>query len=425
MDLNLEAENTFLGCILKDNTLIKETSLQEKHLSDGANKILFKAFRAIESESEPIDTVSVLTNLGKARFESVGGKTTIANLINSVASLEPFKTYEKYILENWKIAEAQKITGMKIHSLEDLNKVKDKLSNLEIENNDKDYDHQKSLQEMYRQIENQGEGLSGHDTGFTDLNNMLDGFQNKDLIISAARPSVGKTAKMLNHSERHCAKGGITAIFSLEMGEQQLNKRLISTIGRIDGHKMRNPKQYFNDDDWSKFHVALGLLGNMNIHIYDQAGQTVSYIRSKVKALRRQYPDVPMLIQIDYLQLIRPDGVFFSKNEEVGEITRSLKELAKEADAPVYLLSQLSRGVEQRQDKRPMMADLRDSGSIEQDADVIEFLYRDDYYNADSSKKNIIEVIIAKQRNGSVGTVELAYRKEYNLFLDLDKRSGS
>src|SRR5699024_10081236 len=146
---------------------------------------------------------------------------------------------------------------------------------------------------------------SGHDTGYKDLNNYLDGFQNKDLIISAARPSVGKTAKMLNHAIAHCENGGITVIFSLEMDEESLNKRLLSTIGRIVGFKMKNPKQYFDDKDWKKFHNALGELSNMNIHIFDQAGQTVANIRSQVKRLRKKYPDIPMLVQIDYLQLIR------------------------------------------------------------------------------------------------------------------------
>ena len=176
---------------------------------------------------------------------------------------------------------------------------------------------------------------------------------------------------------------------------------------------LRKSFDFINLGEWDN------LLSNMNMKIYDKSGQTVQYIRSKVKKLQRQYPDKPILIMIDYLQLIRTTGRYESRNVEVGEITRSLKELARDTQSPVYLLSQLSRGVETRQDKRPTMADIRDSGSVEQDADVIEFLYRDDYYDSDTEKQNIIEVIIAKQRNGSVGTVELAFLKEYNKFLDL------
>lgn len=232
-----------------------------------------------------------------------------------------------------------------------------------------------------------------------------------------------KTAKMLSHALTHCQNGGMTVIFSLEMGQEQLNKRLLASIGRLNLHKMRNPKQYFNQKNWDSMTEAIGVLADLNLHIFDKSGQTVQEIRSQVKKLKRKYPDVPMLIQIDYLQLIRTSQRFESKNIEVGEITRSLKELAKETNSPVYLLSQLNRGVESRQDKRPMMSDIRDSGSIEQDADVIEFLYREDYYNPETDKQNIIEVIIAKQRNGAVGTVELYYQKEFNLFHGLEKRN--
>ena len=274
--------------------------------------------------------------------------------------------------------------------------------------------------ELYQKISDQELGLSGFDTGFRDLNSYLDGFQNKELIISAARPSVGKTAKMLSHAITHCANGGMTAIFSLEMDKESLLKRMISSIGKINGFKMKNPKNYFNNEDWEKFTKAIGILSKMHIHIYDQAGQTVPSIRSRVNHLRRKYPDVPLLVQIDYLQLIRPTGKRETRTIEIGEMTRSLKEMAKDADLPVYLVSQLSRGVESRQDKRPRMSDIRDSGSVEQDADVIEFLYRDDYYDRDASNQNIVDVIIAKHRNGPVGTVKLAYVKEYNLFMDME-----
>ncbi|MBP1950261.1 replicative DNA helicase [Virgibacillus litoralis] len=424
MDTNQEAEYALLGCILTKGDLIKELTLEAKHFSP-TNQILFKTFREIEQKNEPIDIATVVMNLGSANLSKIGGKSYLSKLMNSVASLEPFKTYEKYIIDAWKIREARKIQEKEIHSIDGLSKVMNEYSELELENNDNDYNHSESLQKLYQKIEKQEPGLSGIDTGFKDLNSMLDGFQKEDLIISAARPSVGKTAKMLNHAAAHCKNGGITAIFSLEMGEELLNKRMISAIGRIDGYKMKNPKQYFDSHDWSNFTYAMGELDNMNIHIFDKSGQTIPDIRSKVKKLKRQYPDVPMLVQIDYLQLIRSPIRSENKNIEVSEITRSLKEMAKDLGVPVYLLSQLSREVEKRQDKRPIMSDIRDSGSIEQDADVIEFLYRDDYYYADSEKQNIIEVIIAKQRNGPIGTVELAFVKEYNQFLNLDVRHGS
>lgn len=415
--INLEAENTYLGCILKSGELIKESVLQEKHFYDPSNKKIFKTMRQLEEGNEPIDIVSVvLTSKGEV------DKGRLANLVNSVATLETFKTIEKHIIESWKLREAKRIQKIEIGNLSDINKIQEKLSGLEAEDTDDEYSHKEMLVELYQNIEQQKKGLSGYDTGFKDLNKYLDGFQEGDLIISAARPSVGKTAKMINHAIRHCQNGGITIIFSLEMSAESLNRRMLSTIGKIDGHKMRNPKQYFNDSDWTKFTKALGVLEKMNLYIYDKSGQTASYIRSKVRKLRKEYPEKEMLVQIDYLQLMRTDGKYERKDLEVGAITRAMKEMARDEKVPVFLLSQLSRGVTQREDKRPMMSDIRDSGSVEQDADVIEFLHREDYYDAETDKKNIVEVIIAKQRNGPVGTVEMAYIKEYNLFLDLERR---
>lgn len=425
MDINLEAEYGLLGCILKKGDLIKEITIQEKHFHSTYNKILFNTLREIEQKNEPIDIVTVVTTMGQEKLSNIGGKKYLADLMNSVASLEPFKTYEKYIIEAWKLREARNIQSKEITNLDDLTNIMSKLSELELENNDDDYNHKEAIVELYEDIENQPEGLSGLDTGFRDLNNLLNGFQKQDLIISAARPSVGKTAKALNHAMKHGDNGGVVAFFSLEMSKKLLNKRMLSTIGNIDGHKMRNPKQFFDAEDWSKLTSAMGILSNMNLHIYDKSGQTIPYIRSKVSKLRRKYPDKEILVIIDYLQLIVPVKKYESKNVEIGDYTRTLKALAKDFDVPVYLLSQLSRGVESRQDKRPKMSDIRDSGSIEQDADVIEFLYRDDYYDAETEKKNIIEIIVAKHRNGAVGTIELVFQKEYNLFMDLDYKHGS
>lgn len=418
--LTLEAEQSLIGSILTEPSLIKETILQPNHFYDKSNKTIFETLKEIDSKGEHIDVVTLLTTLGN-KANRVGGRQYLSDLLNSVASVEPFKTYEKHILESWKIRQAKKLQEKKINNLDDLNEIMSNLSELQEVGTDNEYNHKQAIIDLYDKIDAQEKGMSGIDTGFEDMNRMLDGFQGGDLIISAARPSMGKTAKMLSHALTHCKNGGITVIFSLEMGQEQLNKRLLAMAGKINLHKMRNPKQYFSGGDWNNFSMAMGIVSNLNLHIFDKSGQTVQEIRSQVKKLKRQYHDVPMLIQIDYLQLIRTSQRFESKNIEVGEITRSLKELARETNSPVYLLSQLNRGVESRQDKRPLMSDIRDSGSIEQDADVIEFLYRDDYYNPDSNKQNILEVIIAKQRNGAVGTVELYYQKEFNLFTGLEK----
>lgn len=420
MSVNFEAEQSILGCILKSGDLIKETTLQDKHFYDPNHKKLFKALRIIESKNDPIDIVAVITTLGQTAITSIGGRKFLAELANSVATTSSFKTYEKYIFESWKLREANEIQKSEIRSLDDLSKVMIDFSELELENSDDDYDHKENLLNLYNKIDNQTPGLSGFDTGYKELNKMLDGFQKEDLIISAARPSVGKTAKALNHASKHCQNGGTVIMFSLEMGLDSLNKRMLSIIGNIDGHKMRNPKHFFNDQDWQNFNSALGQLSDMDLHIYDKSGQTIPYIRSKVSKLRRQKPDADILVIIDYLQLIYPARKYENKNVEVADYTKSLKGLAKDMKVPVYLLAQLSRGVESRQDKRPIMSDLRDSGGIEQDADVIELLYRDDYYDRESESSNTIEVIITKQRNGAVGTVSLGFIKEYNLFLDLE-----
>lgn len=415
--INLEAENMFIGSLLKNGELIKDTSVQPEHIFDSGNRETLRIMRELEKIDEVIDLVSVVVaSKGKA------DKKRLADLMNSVPSLEAFKTTEKHVFESYKLREARRIQEMEIGSLADVEKIKDELAKLETSLDETEYDHNQAIIDLHDEIESQKKGLSGYDTGFRELNDYLDGFQEGDLIISAARPSVGKTAKMLAHAKKHCENKGITVIFSLEMSGSQLNRRMLSAIGKIDGHKMRNPMQYFNGDDWSKYTLALAILSEMKLFIYDKPGQTVSDIRQKVRKLRKQNPDAEILVQIDYLQLMRSDKTYENKNIEVGEITRSLKELAKEERVPVYLLSQLSRGVASRQDKRPMMSDIRDSGSVEQDADVIEFLHRDDYYDAESDNQNIIEVIIAKQRNGAVGTVELAYLKDHNGFYDLEYR---
>ena len=417
--VSLEAEQSLIGSILTDSELIKETKLQPKHFYAKENKLIFGALKELDAKGEHIDVVTLLTTLGN-KASQIGGRKYLSDLLNSVASVEPFKTYEKHILESWKVRQAKKLQEKEIDSLEDLHEITSEFNELQEIGAENEYNHKQAVIDLFEKIESQSKGLSGIDTGFEDLNRMLDGFQGGDLIISAARPSVGKTAKMLSHALAHCLNGGLTAIFSLEMDSESLNKRLLANIGKINLGKLRNPNQYFNADDWNKLTKAVGVLSELNLHIFDKSGQTVQEIRSQVKKLQRQYPNVPMLIQIDYLQLIRTTGRFESKNVEVGEITRSLKELAKETKSPVYLLSQLNRSVESRQDKRPKMSDIRDSGSIEQDADVIEFLYREDYQNEDADDKNTIEVIIAKQRNGAVGTVKLYYQKEYNFFAGLN-----
>ena len=260
--------------------------------------------------------------------------------------------------------------------------------------------------------------VTGIPTGFRDLDKMTAGFQRNDLIIVAARPSVGKTAFALNIAQNVATKTDENvAIFSLEMGADQLVMRMLCAEGNIDAQVLRTGA--LEAEDWRKLTMAMGSLSNAGVFIDDSPGIRVNEIRSKCRRLQQEH-GLGMII-IDYLQLIQGSGrAGENRQQEVSEISRSLKGLARELKVPVIALSQLSRGVEQRQDKRPMMSDLRESGSIEQDADIVSFLYREDYYDKETENQNIIEIIIAKQRNGPTGTVSLAFAKEYNKFVNID-----
>lgn len=277
------------------------------------------------------------------------------------------------------------------------------------------------LMEVFDKVEtlfNQKGSTTGVKSGFVDLDKMTSGFQRSDLIIVAARPSVGKTAFALNIAQNIGVREKETvAIFSLEMGAAQLVQRMICAEANVDAGRLRTG--FLEPEDWEKLTMAIGSLSEANIYIDDSPSVTVADIRAKCRRLKKE-KGLGMIL-IDYLQLIHGRGKGDNRQQEVSEISRTLKQIARELNVPVIALSQLSRGVEQRQDKRPMMSDLRESGSIEQDADIVAFLYRDDYYDKESEKKNIIEIIIAKQRNGPVGTVELAFLKNFNKFVNLDR----
>jgi replicative DNA helicase len=248
---------------------------------------------------------------------------------------------------------------------------------------------------------------------------MTSGFQESDLIIIAARPSMGKTALALNIAQYAAVeKDTSVAIFSLEMAKSQLVQRMLCSEAQVNSHRLRTGQ--LRDTDWRRLSQAAGRLGESDIFIDDTPGITVMEMRAKARRIQAEHG--LDLILIDYLQLMQGSGNTESRQQEVSKISRSLKGLGRELSVPVVSLSQLSRAVEQRNDKHPQLSDLRASGSIEQDADVVAFIYRDEYYNPDTEKKGITEIIVGKQRNGPVGTVELAFQKEYTKFVDLSKR---
>lgn len=269
------------------------------------------------------------------------------------------------------------------------------------------------------QLYNQKMHITGVPTGFIDLDNRTAGFHNSDLILIAARPAMGKSAFALNIATNAATKSNTpVAIFSLEMSKEQMVNRILCSEAMVDSNKIRTGK--LEDEDWSKIAGALGPLSEAPIYIDDTPGISIMEIRAKCRKLKLE-KDLGLVV-IDYLQLVQGSGKRGSSREqEIAEISRSLKILAKEINVPVIALSQLSRAPEQRPDHRPMLSDLRESGSIEQDADIVMFLYRDDYYNEDSEKKNIAEVIIAKHRAGSTGTTELLWLGNYTKFANIDR----
>ncbi|GMB09780.1 primary replicative DNA helicase [Thermolongibacillus altinsuensis] len=432
---NIEAEQAVLGAILLEPSALTTASeiLVPEDFYRSSHQKIFRTMLQLSDRGEPVDLVTVTSELADANsLEEVGGVSYLTELANAVPTAANIEYYAK-IVEEKSILRRLIRTATSIaqegYTREDeveelLSEAERKILEVSQRKNTSGFQNIKDiLVQAYDNIEmlhNRKGEITGIPTGFIELDRMTAGFQRSDFIIVAARPSVGKTAFALNIAQNVATKTGENvAIFSLEMGAQQLVMRMLCAEGNINAQNLRTGK--LTTEDWAKLTMAMGSLSNAGIYIDDTPNIRVSEIRAKCRRLKQEQ-GLGMVL-IDYLQLIQGSGRNReNRQQEVSEISRSLKALARELDVPVIALSQLSRSVEQRQDKRPMMSDLRESGSIEQDADIVAFLYRDDYYDKDSENKNIIEIIIAKQRNGPVGTVQLAFIKEYNKFVNLERR---
>jgi replicative DNA helicase len=434
---NVEAEQAVLGAILLDPDALM-TALEILDADDfyrTTHTKIFQAMVRLSERREPVDIVTLTAELqAQEILEEVGGVAYLTQLSNSVPTAANVDHYAKIVHEKavarrlihvaTQIASTGYQAGSDVSDL--LDEAERKIFSLSQERNTKGFTHIKDvLLDTFERIEklyaNKG-AVTGIPSGYPDLDRMLSGFQKSDLIIVAARPSVGKTAFALNIAQNVAVRARQpVAIFSLEMSKEQLVQRILCAEGNLDANRMRTG--FLEDEDWPKLSMAVGTLSEAPIFIDDTPGITVSEIRSKCRRLQAEH-GLGMIL-IDYLQLIqgRP-GKAENRQQEISEISRTLKGLARELDVPVIALSQLSRSVEQRHDKRPMLSDIRESGSIEQDADVVAFLYREDYYDKDSEKKNIIEIIIAKQRNGPTGTVELVFLKNFNKFVSLEKATS-
>ncbi len=430
---NQEAEQSVLGAIfLEPQSLItaSETLLADDFYQ-AAHRLIFETMLRLSDLGKAIDVVTVTEELSsRNQLDDVGGISYMTELANAVPTAANIAYYSEIVAQKSLLRKLIR-TATKI--VEDSFTREDEVAELlaeaekqimEVANrsNSGDFKHVKDvLVQTYENVEklqNRKGDITGIPTGFRDLDRLTAGFQRGDLIIVAARPSVGKTAFALNVAQ---AVGTQTsenvAIFSLEMGADQLVMRMLCAEGNIDAQVLRTGA--LTTEDWRKLTMAMGSLSHAGIYIDDAAGVRVNEIRAKCRRLKQE-SGLGMIL-IDYLQLIQGSGSSGqNRQQEVSEISRSLKALARELEVPVIALSQLSRGVEQRQDKRPMMSDLRESGSIEQDADIVAFLYREDYYDKETEDANTIEIIVAKQRNGPTDTVKLAFKKEFNKFVSVD-----
>ncbi|WP_409295904.1 replicative DNA helicase [Peribacillus sp. SCS-26] len=422
---NQEAEEALVGSLFLKEELIQDCLIQPQQLFSVKLQRILAAIQAVHKRGQPIDIISVMEEIGPPNLAGIGGIGYLTELAGSVPSAESFSYYQDVVVE---YSRRRQMAGIAQGMIEqaahgDIDKTIaagiGRLRELEGEQaGGVSGSIQGDLVELYHEFERDSGEWSGIPSGYPKLDALTGGFQESDLIIIGARPSVGKTAFALNLAYRASAHD-VCLIFSLEMSKKQLLVRTAGMIAGIDSRKMRNPRRFFEDGDWEKLSRAMGMISKADLQVYDEAGMDVRCIRSAVRKVRRETGgEKRILVVIDYLQLLPGEHRYRQQNRqaEISEISRSLKVMARELNVAVIALSQLSRAVESRQDKRPMLSDLRDSGQIEQDADLIALLYRDDYYhNTDEDSK--MEVIIAKQRNGPVGTVKLGFEKEVGRFV--------
>ncbi len=432
---DVEAEQAVIGSMLTDKEAVASSIevLKEEDFYREDNRIIYSAMLNLYNRAEPIDLITLKAELeSMGKFEQVGGLEYLAELPEKVPTTANATKYikiveEKSVLRNL-IKTANEIIDLGYDPTEDVEAIMEgaekKIFNIMQDKNQKGYspikdilvDSFTELEELY----NRKEHITGVPTGFADLDYRTAGLHGSELILVAARPAMGKSAFALNIATNAAMRGNTpVAIFSLEMSKAQLVNRILCSEAMVDSNKVRTGK--LEDEDWGKLAEAIGPLSETGIYIDDTPGISVMEIRAKCRKLKLE-KNIGLVV-IDYLQLVQGSNKRNgSREQEISEISRSLKILAKELDVPVIALSQLSRAVEQRPDHRPMLSDLRESGAIEQDADIVMFLYRDDYYNEDSEKKNVAEVIIAKHRGGSTGTVDLGWLGSYTKFVNLSKR---
>ena len=428
----MEAEQSLLGGLLLDNRKWDDVT-DVVGISDfyhQNHRLIFNAIRGLQSVGDPADVVTAAEWLEKeGKIDDAGGLAYIGSLANNTPSTANILTYAKIVRER---AVLRSLIGA-ANDISDSaynpegktpREVLDFAEKLVFDISERDGRRDKgftSIQDLLtrsidriEELFESKEAITGVPTGFSDLDDMTSGLQRGDLVIVAGRPSMGKTSFAMNIAEYVAVEKSLpVAIFSMEMPGEQLTMRMLSSLGRINSNKIRTGR--LADEDWPRLNSAVGILDKSPMFIDDSAGLNPLDLRSRARRLLREHKDIGLIV-IDYLQLMQASDSNENRATEISAITRSLKMMAKELHVPVVALSQLNRSLEQRPNKRPVMSDLRESGAIEQDADVIFFIYRDEVYNDDTDQKGVAEVIIGKQRNGPIGTTKLTFRGEFTRF---------
>lgn len=426
-----EAERSVLGSVLQDKEALYDVLelLKPEEFYNDIHKEIYQSVLELYRKNEPVDILTVSEELKKRKsLDMVGGRSYIARLTASAPSTANAVQYAKIIGEK---AVLRRLIGAasdiidqgyqeKMESAQVLDHAERSIFEIAQAKQKKDFQILKDvlwtniakIDEMSRMEGN----LTGLTTGFIDLDARTSGLQKSDLIVLAARPAMGKTAFALNIAQQSAVKANATVlVFSLEMAKEQLGQRLLSMESRIEMQKLKTGS--LEREDWDQIHIALDTLSKAKIYIDDTPGVTAMEMKNKCRRLKAEHG--LDLVVVDYLQLMSYEGgKNDNRQQEISSLSRFLKLLAREMDCPVIVLSQLSRAVEQRTDHRPILSDLRESGSIEQDADIVMFLYRDEYYNPETEKPNICEVIIAKQRSGPTGSIDLTWLGKYTRFVD-------
>jgi replicative DNA helicase len=427
---NVDSERVILGAILLDNALISQAveQLKADDFYSPNHRRIFNAMLSLFERGERIDPILIGEELKKdGSIDSIGGVATITNLTYGLPHFSDIFDYAKVVkdksLTRSLIKVCNQVTSEALAEEDDATVILDHAEQLIFaladERTREGFSHVQPIAEtvlakIQEYAKRETHALTGLATGFRDLDQMTSGLQRTDLIIVAARPSMGKTALCLTLAQNAAIlEKAVVAVFSLEMSKEQLVMRMLSSEARVDAHRFRTG--YMTREEWQRLAEAIGTLSEAKIFIDDTPGISVMEMRAKSRRLAAEHKQIDLIV-VDYLQLMSGSKRSESRQQEVSQISRELKGLAKELNVPVVALSQLSRAPEARNPPRPMMSDLRESGSIEQDADVVAFIYRDDYYKPSDENAGIAEILISKQRNGPTGTVKLAFLKEFTRF---------